>query len=339
MKKIIALSITLLAGPLVSHAATMDSMDMSPDSMNSSDSGSVEKTKSVPQEKRAQMDMGSMDHGSMDMGNMDHGSMDMGSMDHGSMDMGSMDHGSMDMGKMQGGKAPPNARSPDYSQGRDYGSKAPPLMMGNGIMHSALFDQLEISYTDKHSYGKYNFNGWIGDDWNRLALKAEGETKGNNLEDAKTELLWRKPTGIFWNTEVGVRHDSGTEKNQTWLALGINGISPYWIELSGTAYLSQDNRTALRAEATYDWRILQRLILQPNLEADFYSKNDSERKIGKGLSELTAGLRLRYEVTRQFAPYLGFESVKNFGQTANYLKVDGEKTQRNNWVAGIRFWF
>ena len=306
-------------------AMNMSNMDHSSMDMSNMDHGS--------------MDMSNMDHSSMDMSNMDHGSMDMSKMDHGSMGMSNMDHGSMKMGKMQGGRTPKDARSSDYSQGRDYGPIAPPHMMGNGIMMSALFDQLELSRNNDQTSGNYVFDGWIGNDWNRLALKAEGEIAKNKLEEARTELLWRKPIGIFWNTELGIRQDSGIEKSQSWLAMGVNGISPYWMELGATVYVAKDNRTALRAEATYDWRILQRVILQPSLEANLYGKTDVARNIGKGLSDIQAGMRLRYEVTRQFAPYIGIETTQQFGKTADLIKASGEKAQKTSAVAGIRFWF
>ena len=277
-----------------------------------------------------------MDHSSMQMNGMDmgEGSMDMSHMKHGAMSMGSMN-----MGKMQGGKAPPDARSPDYSQGRDFGPIPPPKMMGNGIMGSVLFNQLEVASSQGKINSGYDVDAWVGTDWNRLALKAEGEAADSKLEDARTELLWRKPVDIFWNAELGVRHDSGKEKRRTWLALGINGISPYWLDFSATAYVANQNRAALRLEATYDWRITQRVILQPTVEANLYSKDDAERDIGKGLSDLQAGLRLRYEVTRRFAPYIGVESTYQYGRTADMLRAKGESTNNAVIVAGVRLWF
>jgi copper resistance protein B len=319
------------------------SMDMSKGSMDMSkmDHGSMDMGK-------GSMDMSKMDHGSMDMGKgsmdiskMDHGSMDMskGSMDMSKMDHGSMDMGGMQMGKMQGGSAPADARSPDYSQGRDFGPIAPPAMMGNGIMMSVMFNQLEVAHSQGKTEGGYDIDAWVGSDWNRLALKAEGDTSNSKLEEARTELLWRKPVDIFWNTELGVRQDSGKVKGRTWLALGLNGISPYWLDLGGTVYVSDENRAALRLEATYDWRITQRLILQPTIETNIYSKDDPERDVGKGFSDLQAGLRLRYDITRQFAPYVGVETVHQYGKTAELLRANNEPTSKTVAVAGVRLWF
>lgn len=323
MKIVFALSALLLSLPVLSAEAEMDHSKMQ---MNGMDMG------------ESSMDMSGMD---MSSGSMDHSGMDMskGSMDMSHMKHGAMSMGSMNMGKMQGGKAPPDARSPDYSQGRDFGPIPPPKMMGNGIMGSVLFNQLEVASSQGKINSGYDVDAWVGTDWNRLALKAEGEAADSKLEDARTELLWRKPVDIFWNTELGVRHDSGKEKRRTWLALGINGMSPYWLDLSATAYVANQNRAALRLEATYDWRITQRVILQPTVETNLYSKDDAERDIGKGLSDLQAGLRLRYEVTRRFAPYIGVESTYQYGRTADMLRAKGESTNNAVVVAGVRLWF
>ncbi len=293
-------------------------------------------------------DMSHMDHGAMDMSqgttdmsHMDHSTMGMsqGTMDMPSMDHGAMAKGTMKMGRMQGGSAPADARSPDYSQGRDFGPIAPPEMMGSGMVMSVLFNQLEVSHSADQTAGNYDVEAWLGSDWNRAVLKAEGTIASHQLADARTELLWRKPVDIFWNSELGLRQDSGAGRGQTWLALGLNGISPYWLELGATAYVADDSRAALRLEATYDWRITQRLILQPTLEANLYSKNDPARDIGKGLSDLQAGLRLHYEVTRQFAPYIGVETRHQYGKTAELLRARHEQVATTTAVAGLRVWF
>lgn len=315
--------------PAVSTSTEMDHSSMNHEAMHMPPAASA---KDMPKKT----DHGHMNHG---MSNMQHDGMNHADMQMSGGDMAGMDHGTMNMGKMQGGKAPAGARSPDYSQGRDYGPIAPPHMMGNGVMAGVLFDQFEIARIHDQTTGRYAVKGWVGNDWNRVVVKAEGDIANSKLEESSTELLWRRPLSAFWNTELGIRHDNGEEKNQTWLALGINGVSPYWVELGATFYVGQDNQTALKTEATYDWRILQRLILQPSVEASLYGKTDTERHIGSGLSDITTGLRLRYEVNRQFAPYIGVETARQFGKTADLVKASGEKVQDTYAVAGLRFWF
>ena len=299
--------------------------------------------------------MSKMDHSTMNMASdtmdMSKGSMDMAHMDHGAMEMGknattmpTMDHGSMTqgtmkMGPMQGGSAPADARDPDYSQGRDFGPIAPPHMMGNGVMTSIRVNQLEVSHRADQTRGGYDLEAWVGTDWNRAVLKAEGEIAHHKLTDARTELLWRRPVDAFWNGELGIRQDSGSGPDRTWLALGVNGISPYWLELGATVYVGDNSRAALRLEATYDWRLTQRLILQPTLETNLYSKDDPARDIGQGLSDLQAGLRLRYEITRQFAPYIGVETQQQYGKTAELRRADNEPTHQTTALAGVRLWF
>ena len=128
-------------------------------------------------------------------------------------------------------------------------------------------------------------------------------------------------------------------QNRTWAAFGIQGLAPYWFELDLTGYVGEEGRTALRLSAEYELLLTQRLVLQPRLEANLYGKSDEARGIGSGLSDAVAGLRLRYEVNRQFAPYVGVEWASKFGQTADLAKAEGNPRSETLWVAGVRFWF
>ncbi len=243
-------------------------------------------------------------------------------MDHRSMNGMSM---TTHIGAMQGGTAPENARSSDYSEGRDFGPIHPPMMMGNDPFMSISFKRLEILPEKNNHQGAYEIEGWWGDDWNRTVLKAKGDIDQQKLSDAQTELLWRKPVDTFWNSELGVRQDSGFSKNRTWLMLGITGIAPYWVTLDATFHIRDQGQTAIFLTAEYDWRITQRLILQPSIEVSFYGKSDPINDIGRGLSKIDSSLRLRYEITRQFAPYIGLGSQKYLGQTGDIMKVSGQK--------------
>lgn len=310
------------------------------------------------------VEMSNMDHAAMpmnhdmDMSNMDHSTMDindsvpMQNMDHGNMQVGTaepmqnMDHHdmsampmSMHMGSMQGGTAPANARNSDYSQGRDFGPIHPPMMMGNDPLMSLAVNRLELGHNGDNNQGAYEIEGWWGDDWNRAVLKAEGEISNQSLSDARTELLWRKPISTFWNTELGVRQDSGYANNRTWAGFGINGISPYWVSLDATLYIRDQSQTELILTSEYDWRITQRLILQPRVEMSLYGKNDLTNDIGEGLSEVQSGLRLRYEISRQFAPYIGIENNRHYGKTADLMKASNEQPNQTFAVVGVALWF
>lgn len=283
------------------------------------------------------------------------------SMDHSAMHMNQkMDQGAMkennvtpmktlahqhtmpmnhEMGKMQGGAAPANARSSDYSQGRDFGPIHPPMMMGNDPLLSLAVNRLEWVHRNNSNQATYEIEGWWGDDWNRAVLKAEGTINNQSFAEARTELLWRKPFTTFWNTELGVRQDSGDVNNHTWLALGINGTAPYWLDLDATFYVRDQRQTALILNAEYDWRITQSWVLQPSLEMSFYGKNDLANDIGQGLSEVQSGLRLRYDINHRLMPYIGVEVSRHYGKTAKLIMAKGGQPNQTSVVAGVAFWF
>ena len=256
-----------------------------------------------------------------------------------------MEHGGMNM---QGGSAPPDARDPHaYSGGYTLGS-GPYALPGPRVLRLSdehnfgglLVDRLERTHTrDGGNATAYEIQGWFGRDYDRLVVKAEGEVAKGKLQEARTELLWGHAIATFWDTQLGVRYDSGEGPDRGWLAFGVQGLAPYWFEVDAAAYVGDKGRTALRLGAEYELLLTQKLILQPRVEVNWYGKSDALRGIGAGLSEAQTGLRLRYEFTRQFAPYIGIERAGTFGRTADLARAEGEKTDETRWVAGVRFWF
>ena len=261
-----------------------------------------------------------------------------------SQDMNAIDHGDMDM---QGGSAPPDARDPHiYSGGyvRGAGKYALPggqtLKMGDEHNFAVLLvDRLERVDLDEGSSGAYDVQAWFGRNYDRLVLKAEGEVANGRLEDAATELFWGHAVAAYWDAQLGLRHDSGDGPGRDWLAVGVQGLAPYWFEIDATAYAGESGRTALNLEAEYELLLTQKLILQPRVETDFYGKDDPGRGIGNGWSGSAAGLRLRYEFRREFAPYIGVEWTRKHGDTADIARNDDEPVSDTRWVAGVRFWF
>ncbi|MEG0558519.1 MAG: copper resistance protein B, partial [Comamonas sp.] len=185
----------------------------------------------------------------------------------------------------------------------------------------------------------YDLQAWFGTSFNKAVIKAEGDIAKGKLEESRTELLWSRAFTSYWDTQLGLRLDNGSGPSRQWLAVGVQGLAPYWFELETTAYIGNGGRTALRLNASYELLLTQRLILEPRAELQFYGKDDPERRIGRGLSEASAGLRLRYEFSRQFAPYIGVERSGSFGRTADYVRAEGGRSQQTRWVAGVRFWF
>lgn len=261
-------------------------------------------------------------------------SQHMSGTDSMNMDHGAMQHESMD------GNASATLRDPHaYSGGFDFGPIPRPVLADEHTFGFLLMDTFEAVQTDDEVLGAYSLYGWWGRDINRIVIKSEGEGSQEDLHDASMELHWGRALNTFWNTQLGFRYDTGDAPDKTWLAAGIQGLAPYWFELDATAYVDADARVALRFEAEYELLFTQRLILQPVIETNIYSKADTERAIGSGLSDLTAGLRLRYEIRRQFAPYIGVQWTGTFGDTADQRDAVGADTSELNAVAGLRFWF
>lgn len=255
-----------------------------------------------------------------------------------------MDHGEL---QAQGGSPPPDARDPHaYSDGFVRGSGKyslePGLRLRMGDEHryaALLMNRFERSYGEDDNATVYDAQAWFGTTYDRLVVKAEGERSRGTLEHARTELLWGHALAAYWDAQVGIRYDSGEGPDREWLAIGIQGLAPYWFELDATAYLGSSGRSALRFEAEYELLITQRLILQPRIEANAYGKSDRERGIGSGLSDVAAGVRLRYEIRRQFAPYVGIEWVRRYGDTKDLVEAAGGRGDDTRLVAGLRFWF
>lgn len=281
--------------------------------------------------------MTDMDHSTMP--GMDHSTMSESSINTGH-DMANMSTTRHDAMQMQGGPAPANARDPHaYADGFDFGPIPRPRFADEHNFGSMMVDRLEGVHTSDNTSAAYDLKAWYGRDYDRAVLKAEGVYDNGEIDEANTELLWSHAVTAYWNTQLGVRFDTGEGPNRSWLAFGVQGLAPYWFEVDATAYIGDERRFALNFEAEYEVLLTQKLVLQPRIEADFYGKDDSELAIGAGLSEMNAGIRLRYEIRREFAPYIGIERTNKFGGTADYARNAGVDAKETRAVAGLRFWF
>ncbi len=260
-------------------------------------------------------------------------------MDHESIAMASMDGESMSMGSMQGGAAPADARDPHaYAGGQDFGPYR--LHLGDTqSFTSLLLENFEVAHSNGNTTGAYDLQSSYGRTYDRAVLKAEGDIDGGRIEDARSELLWGHAVTAYWDTQLGLRYDSGDGPDRRWLAFGVQGLAPYWFEVEAAGYLGENGRTALRLDVSYELLFTQKLILQPRLEADIYGKNDTANGLGSGLAEVGAQLRLRYELRREFAPYIGVEWVRKFGKTKDLSRAAGEDASDVRVIAGLRYWF
>jgi copper resistance protein B len=285
--------------------------------------------------------MQGMDHRAMPgsspaaMGGTDHGAMP--GMSHGAA-QGNDSMAGMPMGPMQGGSAPTNARSSDYSDGLNHGSMEHMGMHGSAPFGMLLIDQFEAFNGKRGSGQTWEAQGWYGNDVNKLWIRSEGDRSRGKIEDGDVEVFWNRNVATFWSTQLGVRHELGDGPTRHWAAFGIQGLAPYWFELEATAYVGPSGRTATRLRAQYELLFTQRLILQPEFEINLYGKSDPARRIGSGVSDAQLGLRLRYEIRRQFAPYVGVVWTRRFGATADFARDDHQAIFDRQWVAGVRIW-
>ena len=249
---------------------------------------------------------------------------------------------------MQGGSPPPDARDPDaYAGGFTRGSGpfslpgVPPLHLHDQHPFASLrVDRLERAVA-RHGPDATALEGElrVTRGAHQALIKFEGDAAQGRLHDARTELLWGYAAAPFWDTQLGLRIDGGQGPTRTWLAFGVEGTAPYNIDTRATAYLGQGGRAALRLALSYDAYLTQKLVLQPRTEWTLNSRDDAARGVGRGLSSAIAGLRLRYEITPQIAPYVGVEWQRGFGRTADLLRAGGERAGTTRWVAGVSFWF
>ncbi len=246
----------------------------------------------------------------------------------------------MQMEPMQGGSPPPDARDPNaYAEGTRKHSLGGMEMVDDALFGRLLINDLEYADGRRDHGQNLDAEAWFGGDRNKIWLKAEGNRRSGRLDGLRTEALWDRVFATYWSTQLGVRHDTGQGEAQNWLAFGVQGLAPYWFETEATAYVGTGGMLAARMEARYELLFTQRLILQPKVEANLYSKNDAARGIGSGLSDIEFGLRLRYEIRRQFAPYIGVSWKRKFGNTAAFTRSVGGDVQNTEVVAGVRMWF
>ena len=211
-------------------------------------------------------------------------------------------------------------------------------MEDDPLIAKLMLDKLE------YVHGKHDSMVWdgrfrFGHDLNQLWIRSEGQQAKGKIQDAEAELLWGHTFSPFWTVMTGVRHDFGTGPSRDWAALGIQGLAPYKFDVEATAYLGAAGRTALKLKTSYDLLLTQRLILTPELDANLYSKDDRERGVGAGLSDTSLGVRLRYEIRREFAPYIGFNLVRKYGKTADFSRAEGTPAHDFQLVTGVRIWF
>ena len=214
-----------------------------------------------------------------------------------------------------------------------------PPVMDQGIYAHAIFNQLEGRWNGSNPEFRWEGQGWAGIDYDKLWIKSEGTLSKGAVDDGQQQFLYSRAVTTYFDLQGGLRSDIDSRPTRDWAAFGIQGLAPYFFDLEVTGFVSGEGHLAAKLEASYDLLLTQQLILQPQVEFNVYSKADPARLVGAGFSDIDTGLRLRYEFSRKFAPYIGVVYQGKFGQTANFARQAGESTGDVRFAFGVRAWF
>ena len=335
MKSLLTLALAgALALPLAAHAQHADHVMLTtpPANAESKPAGDAT-TDGIDHSKMDHSKMPEMDHSKME--GMDHSQME--GMDHSNME--GMDHSAMGHGHGDDTLATPIPVVTDADRRAAFPDLHLHHLHGTAVHSMWLLDRLEVSDANPGNALGWEASAWIGGDVQKLWLRTEGEAVDGRVEHGDVEVLYGRGVRAWWDVVAGFRQDFGEGPSRTWAAFGVQGFAPYKFEVAATAYVGQSGRTAARVEAEYETLFTNRLILQWRAEANAYGKSDPLAGIGSGVSTLEAGLRLRYEFTRQFAPYIGIQHERAFGYTADLRRAGGHGAGDTRVVAGLRVWF
>lgn len=204
-----------------------------------------------------------------------------------------------------------------------------------------MLDRFEARSSDAGTVTYWEAQAWAGSDINKLWLKTEGHMLKGSTEESDVELLYSRAVLPFWDAQVGVRHDSAVadKPGRDWAAFAMKGLAPYLFDVDATVYVGESGNTAARLKAEYNLLLSQRLVLMPEAEANLYGQTDAQRGLGSGLSSVDLALRLRYEIRREFAPYVGIVWTQKYGGTADYARLSNEAVSDTQFVIGVRAWW
>jgi copper resistance protein B len=219
-----------------------------------------------------------------------------------------------------------------------YGTGMP--VMDDPFLTHVLLEQAEARIGGSGAQFRYDGQGWAGTDTDKLWIKSEGLVgQDGRFGDGQHEVLYDRAVSTFLDLQGGVRVDLDDGPTRTWAAFGVQGLSVYFFDVEATAYVGDRGRFAARLKGSYDLLLTNRLILQPEVEANLYTKADPQRAAGTGLSDMDAGVRLRYEITRKIAPYVGLSYAGYFGQAQHLARNLGDRVQDIRFTIGVRSWF
>jgi copper resistance protein B len=215
---------------------------------------------------------------------------------------------------------------PDQDAAAPFGA---PLDDQRVYLHAQL-DQFEMRVGDAGSSFRWDGEAWAGGDTNRLVIRSEGFVTDGASQEGEHELLYDRPFSSYFDLQAGVRYDLDALPGRGWAAFGVEGLAPYFIKVAATAYASDAGHLAAKVTASWEASLTQRLIIEPQIELNAYSRPDAARDVAAGVSDIDAGIRLRYEVRRKFAPYAGIAYERRLGPVPRLNAVRA--------AAGLRVW-
>ena len=207
------------------------------------------------------------------------------------------------------------------------------------LLFSLKADKFEVRDADEGTVSAWEGHFWAGKDLNKLWIKTEGERLDGDTEKAEVQLLYSRAIDPNWDLQVGWRHDAEPSPERDWFAIGFYGVAPYFFEVDSALFVKEGDEVNLRVEVEYEFMLTQKWVLAPEVELNWFSDDDEEVEIGSGFAKIEAGIRLRYEITRQIAPYIGINHEQLLGDTKDLAEAEGEDTNDTQLVAGLRFWF
>jgi copper resistance protein B len=211
--------------------------------------------------------------------------------------------------------------------------------MGGMTFSKVMLNLFEYQTGSKGDGYRWDGQAWFGGDINRLVIRSEGEgSVKDGLETGEAQALYSRAVGRYLDLQGGLRQDFSPHA-RTYVTIGAQSLFPFWFDVEGALYLSTKGELLARTEGTYDFRLLQRVVLQPRAELNFAAQDTPEIRTGSGLSNAELGLRLRYEIRREFAPYIGVSWDRRFGKTADYWRAAGEGPEATSFVVGLRTFF
>lgn len=299
------------------------------------------------------------DHGSMDHGAMDHGAMDHGSMDHGAQPEGAapdphagMDHSAHHTAASSAspddtpGDAPappvPTDHAADALFGRAAMERARAELVGESRFRATVLSIDSIEYRAHRGGDGYLVEGmvWTGGDTDRAVLAFEGEGEfGEKPESLRLDGYWSHAINPWFNLQLGARHDLRPDPQRTYALVGLQGLLPYWIEAEAQVFVSNKGDVHFSAAAAHDIRVTQRFVIEPEIELDIAMQDVPELGIGAGFDTIELSARARYELARNFAPYVGVAWERKLGGSADFARLEGEKPSVVSFVVGLRAWF